>query len=129
MIKLCIILQQITNLLSTHSFWHGYRIIYIHHKGRSHYGQLIFKTFKTLIKLTSITEKALGTYKCILESADVCVILCGLAWRRKQGNSGKTTHRPWTGGRPLPRHMPIPRFEPGSQRCQANLLPVRYLCP
>ena len=54
------------------------------------------------IYFTSITQKAHGTYKRILEGADVGV--CGLAWWRKLGKT-LTLDRP-----PLPCHMPIPGY-------------------
>ena len=41
------------------------------------------------IYFTSITQKAHGTYSCILESADVGI--CGLMWWRKPENPSNST--------------------------------------
>ena len=65
--------------------------------------------FSEFACFTSITQKSHGTYKHVLEGADVGV--CGFAWLRKLENPGKTTN---LGS--LPCHMYIPGYEPGPQR-------------
>ena len=64
------------------------------------------------ISFTSFTQKDNGTYKCVIEGADIGV--CGLMWWRKLENREKTTEL-GRAGRPLSCHMPIPEFEPAGR--------------
>ena len=69
-----------------------------------------------------MTQKAEITYRRVLESADVAfVVIPGGGNRRTRGKP------PILDGRPLSCHMPIPGFDPGSQRWQASAFTTAHI--